>query len=188
MGMTVEHWVLSEEDYLVAEEAASFKNEYLAGEAYAMAEASEWHNRISGNIFFHLRAATRGHRCRTFAADMKLRITAHRAYYYPDVMLVCDPADNHPIYKTSPCFIAEVLSPNTAAIDQREKWLHYRDLPGLRYYLLADSDKREARFFSRDGDVWREQTLGPEDIVEIACDGLALPLSLDDLYEDTGLS
>ncbi len=187
MGMLVEHRTLSEEDYLAAEAAAPFKSEYVAGEVFAMAGASERHNRITLNIAFHLRAASRGHTCRAFMADMKLRVDAHQAYYYPDAMLVCDPADDHPLYKSAPCFIAEVLSPATAAIDQREKWLHYRDIPGLRYYLLADSETAHARLFRREGEVWREETLGPEDVVRIECTGLVFALSLDDLYEDTGL-
>jgi len=41
-------------------------------------------------------------------------------------MLVCDPADEHPQYKSSSCFIAEVMSPATGNIDQRGKMLHYR--------------------------------------------------------------
>ncbi len=177
MGTPFEHTLLSEEEYLAAEAAAVVKSEYVAGDAFAMSGGSEPHNRITGNIFFHLRAATRGHPCRALMADMKLRVAAHRAYYYPDVMLVCDPSDDHPIYKTAPCFVAEVLSPSTAAVDQREKWLHYRDIPSLRYYLLVDSEKRHVRLLQRTGETWQEQALGREDIVQIGCRELSVPLS-----------
>lgn len=187
MGKVIEHIFMSEADYLAAEDKAAGKSEYVAGEVYAMAGASERHNRIALNIAFHLRAATRGHACRAFMADMKLRVAAHHAYYYPDAMLVCDPADDHPLYKTAPCFVAEVLSPSTAAIDQREKWLHYRSIASLRYYLMADSDRAAARLLLRDAEAWREQTLGAEDRVAIDCNGAALALSLADIYEDTGL-
>ena len=137
MSAVAEKLWMSEADYLDWESRAKEKHEYVAGEIFAMAGASERHNRITLNIAFHLRLATRGHSCRAFMADMKLRIADARSYYYPDVMLVCDNSDQHPIYKTAPCFIAEVLSPSTANIDQREKWLHYRDIPSLRYYLLG---------------------------------------------------
>lgn len=120
-------------------------------------------------------------------ADMKLRISTHQAYYYPDAMLVCDPEDNHPLYKRAPCFLAEVLSPATAAIDQREKWLAYRDIHALRYYLLVDSERVYARLFSREGSTWGEQILDPGDILQLECGGLSISLSLDDLYEDSGL-
>jgi Uma2 family endonuclease len=188
MGAAAEKLRMSEADYLDWESRAKEKHEYVAGEIFAMAGASERHNRIAGNIFFHLRQATRGHSCRAFMSDMKLRIAGHRSYYYPDVMLVCDDSDNHPIYKTAPCFIAEVLSPSTATTDQREKWLHYQDIPSLRYYLLVDADHLNARLLTRVAeDRWTEQILDREDIVEIACGDARLALSLDDLYEDTGL-
>lgn len=188
MAVRVDHKLQSEETYLSFEESAAFKSEYVAGEVFAMAGGSERHNRICLNIAFHLRAATRGHVCRAFMADMKLRIASHRAYYYPDAMLVCDSADDHPLYKAAPCFVAEVLSPGTASIDQREKWLHYRDIPSLRYYLMADSDRRHVRLLERTGDIWREQVLDGEDIVVVECGGgTTIPLSLDDIYEDAGL-
>ncbi|MHB8759854.1 MAG: Uma2 family endonuclease [Thiobacillus sp.] len=169
------------------EETASVKHELVGGEIYAMAGASERHNRIALNIAFHLRTATRGKPCRAFMADMKLRLAASATYYYPDAML-CDPADDHPIYKQSPRFIAEVLSPATATVDVREKWAAYRGLASLRYYLLVDSERLWARVFFRDAhDAWFEQELSADDRVDVACDGTRLTLTLDDLYEDTGL-
>ncbi len=179
---------LTEDDYLRVEEAAAVKHEFVAGRVHAMAGASERHNRIALNIAFHLRAATRGRACRAFMADMKLRLDEGPVFYYPDAMLVCDPADDHPTYKRAPCLIAEVLSPATGAIDQREKWSAYRKLPSLRYYLLVDSERLWARAFFRDAQGnWLEQALERDDALEVACDGTRLRLTLDDLYEDTGL-
>ncbi|MDQ2696904.1 MAG: Uma2 family endonuclease [Pseudomonadota bacterium] len=57
MGKVIEHIFISEEDYLAAEARAAGKSEYMAGEVYAMAGASERHNRIALNIAFHLRDA-----------------------------------------------------------------------------------------------------------------------------------
>ena len=188
MSAVAEKLHFSESDYLDFESLAKDKHEYVAGQIFAMAGASERHNRIAGNVFFHLRLATRGHSCRAFMADMKLRIADYRSYYYPDAMLVCDERDQHPIYKTAPCLIAEVLSPSTATTDQREKWLAYQTIPSLRYYLIVDAERLYARLLTRiEGDRWTEQILDREDVVEIACDGLRISLGLDDFYEDTGL-
>ena len=182
------HQALSEDAYLSQEACADIKHEFVSGETYAMAGASERHNRIAGNVFYHLRNITRGKTCRAFMADMKLRIATSATYYYPDVVLVCDPADDHPIYKQAPCLIADVLSPATATTDMREKWQAYRALPSLRYYLLVDSERLWARvFFRAEGGDWFEQELSTEDIVDVQCDGARLDLTLDDLYEDTGL-
>ncbi len=153
-----------------------------------MAGASERHNRIALNIAFHLRAATRGTPCRAFMADMKLRVADLDAFYYPDAMLVCAAEDEHPIYKTAPCFVAEVMSPSTMAIDQREKFLAYRGLPSLRYYLLVDSERAYARLYSREDDgAWYERELERSEVIRLRCDSCEIPLGLDDLYEDTGL-
>jgi Uma2 family endonuclease len=182
------HSPIDESDYLRQEETASGKHELVGGEIYAMAGASERHNRIALNIAFHLRTATRGKPCRAFMADMKLRLAASTTYYYPDAMLVCDSTDDHPLYKQSPCFIAEVLSPATASVDMREKWAAYRGLASLRYYLLVDSEQLWAKVFFRDEHgAWFEQDLSADDRIDVACDGTRLTLTLDDLYEDTGL-
>ncbi|NOT17926.1 MAG: Uma2 family endonuclease [Sulfuriferula sp.] len=182
------HDFINEDDYLQMEAQASVKHELVGGDVYAMAGASERHNRISLNIAFHLRAATRGKPCRAFMADMKLRVDAGTTYYYPDVMMVCDVEDDHYLYKRVPCLIAEVLSPATANVDLREKWLAYRSLPSLHYYLLVDAERLWAKVYSRgEGDVWYEQTLSAEDALAIDCADLRVVLTLDDIYEDTGL-
>lgn len=46
------HSPIDEADYLHREEAATDKHELVDGEIFAMAGASERHNRIAGNIFF----------------------------------------------------------------------------------------------------------------------------------------
>jgi len=179
---------LPEADYLAREAAATTRHELVGGELYAMAGASERHNRIAGNVFFHLRSATRRKACRAFMADMKLRLGQGPLFYYPDVMLVCDPADDHPIYKQSPCLVTEVLSPATAKIDLREKWQSYRALPSLRYYLLVDAERVWAKCYSRDDSgQWYEQELSAEDTLPIVCGDARLTLTLEDIYEDTGL-
>jgi Uma2 family endonuclease len=188
MGAVVEKIRMNEAEYLELESRAKEKHEYIDGEIFAMAGASERHNRIAGNLFFHLRQATRGRSCRVFMSDMKLHIADYHIYYYPDVMLVCDDRDADPLYKTAPCFIAEVLSSSTATTDQREKWLRYRDIPSLRYYLMADSHSPRIKLLTRSaGDHWTERVLERGDQVEIACGDAELTLSLEDLYEDTGL-
>ena len=188
MSHAQSHTLLSEDDYLHLEQQASTKHELVDGEMYAMAGASERHNRITLNIAYHLRTVTRGKPCRAFMADMKLRVSTGATYYYPDVMLVCDPADDHPIYKRAPCFIAEVLSPPTVSVDLREKWHAYRTLPSLRYYLLVDAERLWAKvFFRHEGEGWFEQELSTEDSLEVTCGDPHLVLTLDDLYEDTGL-
>jgi Uma2 family endonuclease len=57
---------------------------------YAQAGANRRHNQIAGNIFGLLWNNARGGPCRVYQNDMKLR-TADDVFYYPDVMVVCEP-------------------------------------------------------------------------------------------------
>ncbi|MFZ2451679.1 MAG: Uma2 family endonuclease [Methylovulum miyakonense] len=176
---------ISEQDYLTFELTAECRHEYVDGYVYAMAGASERHNRISGNLFFHLRAAARGGRCGVFASDMKLRVKQDRRYYYPDVMLACDPNDNEPLFKEQPCLLAEVLSSGTAAIDRREKLMAYQKISSLRYYLIVASDRERVDYFVRDsnGD-WQTAALDAGEKLTVSCDAYQAVFQLADIYED----
>ena len=180
---------LTEQDYLAYELTADIRHEFVDGQLYAMAGAGERHNRIAGNIFFQIRAATRGGACAVFISDMKLRATHHNAYYYPDVMLVCNPDDNGEYYKQQPCFIAEVLSPSTENIDRREKLLAYQKIPSLRYYLLVSTTQKSVEYFLRDAqDAWQTAFLEADETLAIDCDGYHAVLTLADIYEDVVVS
>jgi Uma2 family endonuclease len=176
---------LTEQDYLAFELNADVRHEYIDGQLYAMAGASERHNRISLNVGFHLRAAARGGHCGVFISDMKLKIAWHKAYYYPDVMLVCNAQDNGEYYKQLPCFIAEVLSPSTANTDRREKLLAYQKIPGLRYFLLINANKKQVEYFIRDAqDEWQTALLEADETLAIDCDVYYAVLRIGDIYED----
>ena len=176
------------QEYLDGEQYSDIRHEYLAGQVFAMAGAGEKHNRIAGNLFFHLRAAARGKQCGVFISDMKLRVEQSDAYYYPDVMVTCDSEDTESLYKRSPCLIVEVLSPSTEVIDRREKLIAYRNLSSLRYYLLVAQGKRQVECYARDAENrWRLTVSENEGALEIVCDNLNVTFSLDDIYEDVRL-
>ena len=48
------------EEYLALERQAQCKSEYYAGEIFAMAGASRWHNLIVANVIGELRSTTQG--------------------------------------------------------------------------------------------------------------------------------
>ena len=177
------HW--TEQDYLAFELTADVRHEYIDGQLYAMAGASERHNRISLNVGFHLRAAARGGQCGVFMSDMKLRIPEQKAFYYPDVMLVCNQEDNEEYYKQQPCFIAEVSSSSTINIDKREKLIAYQQIPSLRYYLLINANKKHLEYFVRDTEnEWQTAILEDRETLEIVCENYQAVLTLQDIYED----
>src|SRR5687767_11544927 len=119
---------LSVAEYLKGEREAEERHEYIDGHVYAMAGASEQHEIVAGNLFATLHAHMRGKGCRVFKGDMKVRLQLNQAdlFYYPDVMVVCDSADAHPLYKTSPRLIVEVMSDYKA--DHVEKLFAYQQI------------------------------------------------------------
>ncbi|NBC48802.1 MAG: Uma2 family endonuclease [Gammaproteobacteria bacterium] len=179
---------LSFAEYLELEHSAETKHEFVAGFLYAMAGASEAHNRISLNLAFHLRAAARGGPCGVFIADMKVRVEAYDSCYSPDVAVVCDPGDGDAYVKQAPCLIVEVLSDSTAATDRREKRVAYQALPSLRYLLLVSSNERRVDCFVRnDQGEWDAATLQPDERLRIECPAYAAELDLERIYEDVAL-
>jgi Uma2 family endonuclease len=177
---------LTEADYLQNELHARVKHEYIDGQIYAMAGASENHNRICINLVFQLRLAARGGKCGVFSSDMKLRIPQSSIYYYPDVMLVCQRAeDDDEYYKHQPCLIAEVLSKATQATDKREKLLHYQKIAALHYYLMIDSSQKQVDYWQRNETrQWQSAVLEPGEQLLIQCKNFSTTLTLDNIYED----
>ncbi|MBK7003431.1 MAG: Uma2 family endonuclease [Rhodoferax sp.] len=174
--------------YLEGEVHSTVRHEFVDGEVYAMAGAGEAHNLIAGNVFARLRSAVRGGPCRVFISDMKLHVAAWNAFYYPDVMVVCNAADAHTHYKESPSVIVEVLSDSTAGTDRREKLLAYRTLASLREYVLIAQDQRQIDIYRRapDGanDVWLLESLGDGDGDLLQLESLEVGMSMAEVYED----
>ena len=170
------------DDYLIAEDGADIRHEYIDGELYAMTGASDRHGLIVGNVYAQLRPLLRGTPCQLFANDMKvrLRIQKQDLFYYPDLLLSCDPHDRETYYRAQPCLLVEVLSDSTARIDRREKLWAYRTIPSLREYLLISQTAREVETYRR-ADGWAQEIV-TQGSVRIEC--LDIELALDTIYED----
>ena len=113
---------------------------------------------------------------------MKVRVDhADQTYfYYPDLLLACDPQDREPYYRRHPCIVVEVLSPSTERIDRREKLFAYQTIPSLREYVLVDPDKRWVEVY-RFGETVRHETI-VEGSFRLDC--LDAVIALDEVYID----
>lgn len=121
----------------------TIKHEYIDGEVFAMAGATESHVTVTGNAYMALRSHLANSPCRAFFTDMKLRVEAANCYFYPDVFVTCSAADRaDPRVKREPSLIVEVLSDSTAAFDRGQKFAVYRQLPTLQEYVLIDTETR----------------------------------------------
>ena len=177
---------LTYSEYLTYEQASPKKHEFINGQAYAMAGASEDHNVISSNLVALIRPHLRGKPCRVFSSDMKLTIaSANNATYYPDVMVVCDRTDSDPYVKQKPCLLIEVLSPSTAMLDRREKLFNYQKLESLQEYVLVSQSEIKVELYRRDPEGWLVQSLSVGEILQLQ--SIDLEIALSDIYEDVEL-
>ena len=174
---------MSEEEYLAFEAASEVKHEYELGSVWTMAGTSDEHNIIALNIAAELRAQLRGKPCKVFFADIRCKtITLKKPnYYYPDVIVACDPTDNDRYMRERPSLVCEVLSPTTARVDQH-KFLFYLQNAALQYYLLVAQDAIRVQLSRRHGDEWLyEELKEPADVLNL--DAIGCQLSLAQIYE-----
>lgn len=103
-------------------------------------------------------------------------------FYYPDVVIGCDPSDTHEQYLEKPSIIFEVTSPGTESTDRREKLLAYQTLESLNHYLIVSQDQMRVEWLRRAGDHWEVLKLTKKgdciDFVEPEA-----RLSLEEIYE-----
>ena len=171
--------------YLAWEETQPERNEYIAGEVFAMVGVRQSHNVATGNLYSALRRELKGSPCRVFVESVKTRIEAADCFFYPDVVVSCDARDRlTPLYLSHPLLVVEVLSDSTAAFDRGAKFAAYRKLESLRDYVLIDVSAQRAEVFRRNAENhWVLYDYGPGERVELA--SLSLDLDLAELLDDT---
>ncbi len=179
------HHRFSFEEYVRQEDESSIRHEFLGGQVWAMAGGSPEHAPISANVIATLVAALRGSPCRTYSADLRVRVEETGLATYPDVTVVCgpvelDPADPKRHTVTNPRVIVEVLSPSTEDYDRGEKLRHYQRIASLEALVLVASDRRSVEVVRRAGASWARSPAGAGDTVVLA----GVSVAVDAMYGD----
>jgi Uma2 family endonuclease len=174
---------ISVAEYLAGEKDSSVGHEYVDGQMYAMAGASDRHNRIALNLASRLNDHLNGGPCEVFIADMKV-IVDPVVDYYPDIVVTCDPPGSDPYVRTQPHLIIEVVSPSTERIDRHEKFFAYRRVPSVQEDVLVLQDRMQVEVYRRQSeDEWsRDLFVQPEEHVHFASVGFTL--SVGDIYRN----
>ena len=171
--------------YLAWEETQAERNEYIAGEVFAMVGVRQSHNVATGNLYNILRRELKGSPYRVFIESVKTRVEAADCFFYPDVAVTCDARDRQtPDYISHPILIVEVLSESTAAFDRGAKFAAYRKLESLQEYLLVDVAAQCVEIFRRNPENhWVLYDYDAADTLEIAA--LALRVAMSEVLDDT---
>ncbi len=147
----------------------------VEGVAYAMVGGTDAHNIVAMN----LAAAVHGAKsagCSVFQQGMRLRVSTEidETWFYPDVMLCCDAADSHRLWRERPVFVGEILSPSTAHLDFGAKLLLYRSISSMREYAVLGAEAAELTLYRRSVG-WKPLTVDLDTGIELE----SVPVLLD---------
>jgi len=171
------------DEYLEWEAKQEIRHEYVNGEIFAMTGGSIPHNDITLNLYRVLRPHLRPRGYRINVVDVKLQLGSSSAYFYPDVIVSCDPQDlNSRKFIQHPKLIVEVLSPSTEAKDRGKKFTYCRTIPTLQEYVLIESEKIAVdRYCRGEGKMWLYYPYTAGDIITLDSIEFEFPIEL--LYE-----
>ncbi|NJN74781.1 MAG: Uma2 family endonuclease [Limnothrix sp. RL_2_0] len=183
-----ENYPLTPDEYLELEETSPVKHEYINGEIYAMAGITDSHNTIALNLATLIRNQLRGTNCRVYFADIKARLESKNRFYYPDLLVTCNPKDKEtPTYKRFPKLIIEVLSDSTEVCDRGAKFSDYQTLDSLEEYVLVNNKTQQVEIYRRgDRPWWQYQNHTPTS-PNLTLESIQLDLTLSEVYEDITL-
>ena len=176
-------------EYMALEAQEDIRREFYEGELQPLPNGDAMlHNLLVGNIFSAFRQDLRGKGYRVFAQSVQLEVIPNKYYCYPDVMVTCAPADfGAERTLTAPTVPVEVISEQTVARDRTWKFNQYKQLPSLRHYLLVLQATCSVEWYRREAnDAWSFTPL-LQFTDEINLPELGITITLNDMYEDTGV-
>lgn len=164
---------------------SDIRHEYVEGVIRAMAGGTGRHNAIFGRLYAALLTPAASNGCEAYVADRRLDIGRSEGNptrsYFPDVMVVCDPDLDAPGDR-DPCFVAEVLSDSTAAVDQIEKHTAYTNVSSVLAYAIVSQHERRVVLHRRVGDVFHTEVHVAGESFTLECPPVTI--AVDSLYPE----
>jgi Uma2 family endonuclease len=140
------------DEYLEGEQHTDVRHEYFDGRVFSMAGATIMHDLIAGNLFAALHNHLKRGPWKAFMFNTKvhLQVLTKDLFYYPDVMVACEPLDNPRLFREKPNLIIEVLSEDENK-DLVEKYFAYQRIASLEEYVVVGQNplEPEIRIFRR---------------------------------------
>ena len=144
--------------------------EFVAGERFPLPEESRAHRLVAQNLFLAVAQHLGAGPLRPHLGLHPLRIDAADALYYPDLVVLDESG--------AALLVGEVMAPETAAIDAREKWLVYQLVETIREVVLVGLAPREVdvRRRGRDG-TWSGEVYAMGETAWLDAIELRLPVA-----------
>jgi Uma2 family endonuclease len=166
-------------EYLEGELHSDIRHEFVDGRIYAMSGVSFRHNEICLDTALLFRDHLRGGPCRVFIEAVKVQIADDlgESYYYPDVFVTCEDADDKSHLARCPKLIIEVLSQSTSRFDRGEKLTNYKRIPSVEEIVYIEQDWPEI-YIVRRSDRWKKHIYTQFDsLIHLESIDLTLPVS-----------
>jgi Uma2 family endonuclease len=174
-------------EYLIWEEQQDLRYEYDDGLITAKNGSTLPHNDLVLNLLTLLRSHVKARGCQIYISEVKVQVRDPGPYYYPDLVVTCDPRDRAAIKRIShPSLIVEVLSPGTESADRGRKFRQFQKSETLKEYVLVDYESMSVECFRPgEGRFWVYEAFGEGEIVELTSIEFSCPIEL--IYEDVNL-
>ena len=171
---------LSAEAYLQQEEKAAVRHEFINGKLYEMSGGTRFHEKVISNLVIILGLLLRDKGYDVFAQGLRFS-TGIQRYYYPDIV-VTNEVFTDIRFSQNPVLLAEVLSPSTRSYDTVDKFIDYRSISSLEYYLLVEPDYWHVtlNYKTPEGE-WMAEVFNKKTLV-INLPKLGIQLPLQDIY------
>ncbi|HUZ58610.1 MAG TPA: Uma2 family endonuclease [Hanamia sp.] len=178
------HKTYSVPEYFSLEESGDVRHEFINGNLIEMSGASREHHKICKNLLRILEDLLIDKGYEVYIENMKIKIPNENQYFYPDIFITKEKqTDENKYVQFEPELIVEVLSETTRVRDMTDKFIQYRKIETLNYYLLVEPEKFLVllNFKSEKGE-WEMVSFTQKDEI-ISLPNLNISLKMADIYK-----
>jgi Uma2 family endonuclease len=151
-----------------------------------MAGASRTHNGLKDNLVVAIGRRLLDGPCRTYSADMRVKVERTGLYTYPDIVIACEPQEFERIQGVetllNPKIVIEILSESTERYDRGTKFRHFQKLASVMEYILVSQDRMCIERFVRQPDETWVLTTFDEPTSEFALATIPVKIPLAEIY------
>ena len=171
----------NDEEYFLYEEGSELKHEVINGNLYEMSGVTKYHNKLSGLIFIFLTSLLKNKEWEIYYEGFKVK-TPNENFFYPDVIVCLNNAEKY--FTTEPILLVEVLSETTRTFDLTDKFIQYKKISTLQYYLCVEPEQQVIIFyFKNESGEWMTETFSKDESI-INLPALNIFFSVKDIYQN----
>jgi Uma2 family endonuclease len=171
-------------EYFLLEEAGDVRHEFINGNLIEMSGASREHHKICKRLLRLLENLLDDRGYEVYIENMKVKIQNENQYYYPDIFITKEAeTDKNKYVQFEPELIVEVLSGTTRTKDMVDKFIQYRKINSLNYYLIVEPEKYLVlcNFKDEKGEWDMVSYTQPDEVIQFP--RLNISLALADIYK-----